>query len=196
MEKATAAAERRPEQSKAYLARLFDDMAKGGDFDLEDILEFNGGLFDGRPPLALQHTEIGLLFAAASLDWSLIDPTIFGTLFERFLDPDKRAQIGAHYTDPEKIMMIVEPVVLRPLRAEWAPAKAEIETIMAPVLEAAGGNGKGEARPRKAIRRGARQGRGQARRVHRPAVRPAHSRPGLRLRQFPLSRAQGVKDIE
>ena len=65
------------------------------------------------------------MFAAASLDWSLIDPTIFGTLFERFLDPDKRAQIGAHYTDPEKIMMIVEPVVLRPLRAEWEAAKAE-----------------------------------------------------------------------
>ena len=46
--------------------------------------------------------EIGLLFAAASLDWSLIDPTIFGTLFERFLDPEKRAQIGAHYTDPKR----------------------------------------------------------------------------------------------
>ena len=108
------AAERKPAQAKAFLARLFDDMAKGGDFDLENILEFDGGLFDGRPPLALEHTEIGLLFAAASLDWSLIDPTIFGTLFERFLDPDKRAQIGAHYTDPEKIMMIVEPVVLGP----------------------------------------------------------------------------------
>ena len=106
------AAERRPEQSKAYLTRLFDDMAKGGDFDLENILEFNGGLFDGRPPLALTHNEISHLFDAASLDWSLIDPTIFGTLFERFLDPDKRAQIGAHYTDPDKIMMIVEPVVL------------------------------------------------------------------------------------
>ena len=142
MEELLQAAERRPEQSKAYLARLFDDMAKGGDFDLENILEFNGGLFDGRPPLALQHTEISLLFAAASLDWSLIDPTIFGTLFERFLDPDKRAQIGAHYTDPEKIMMIVEPVVLRPLRAEWETAKAKIESIMSPVLEAAGGNGK------------------------------------------------------
>ena len=87
---------------KAFLAHLFDDMAKGGDFDLEDILEFNGGLFDGRPPLALEFGEIGLLFAAASLDWSLIDPTIFGTLFERFLDPDKRAQIGAHYTDPTR----------------------------------------------------------------------------------------------
>ena len=58
------------------------------------ILEFDGGLLDGRNPLALEHVEIGQLFAAANLDWSLIDPTIFGTLFERFLDPDKRAQIG------------------------------------------------------------------------------------------------------
>ena len=141
------AAERKPGQAKAFLARLFDDMAKGGDFDLEDILEFNGGLFDGRAAAArCEHGEIGLLFAAASLDWSLIDPTIFGTLFERFLDPDKRAQIGAHYTDPEKIMMIVEPVVLRPLRAEWEAAKAEIEAIMAPVLAAAGGSGTGGER--------------------------------------------------
>jgi hypothetical protein len=141
-----AAAERRPDQAKAFLTRLFDDMAKGGDFDLENILEFDGGLFDGRPPLALEHTEIGLLFAAANLDWSLIDPTIFGTLFERFLDPDKRAQIGAHYTDPEKIMMIVEPVVLRPLRAEWEAAKAKIEGIMAPALEGASGNGRAASR--------------------------------------------------
>jgi type II restriction/modification system DNA methylase subunit YeeA len=63
-------------------------------------------------------------------------------LFERFLDPDKRAQIGAHYTDPDKIMMIVEPVVARPLRREWETAKAEIEAIMAPALAASAGNGK------------------------------------------------------
>ena len=62
------AAERKPNQAKAFLTRLFDDMAKGGDFDLENILEFDGGLFDGRPPLRLEHGEIGLLFAAASLD--------------------------------------------------------------------------------------------------------------------------------
>ena len=91
-------------------------MEKGGYFDSR-ISQFNGGLFDGRDALTLQHTEIGLLFAAANLDWGLIDPIIFGTLFERFLDPDKRAQIGAHYTDPEKIMLIVEPVVALPLRA-------------------------------------------------------------------------------
>jgi hypothetical protein len=136
------ACSRKPEKSKEWLEQLFADMKDGGDFNLEDIAQFNGGLFDGRPPLKLEHTEIGLLFAAASLDWSLIDPTIFGTLFERFLDPDKRAQIGAHYTDPDKIMMIVEPVVARPLRREWEAAKAEIEAIMAPALAEAGGGGK------------------------------------------------------
>jgi len=136
------ACSRKPEKSREWLEQLFADMKDGGDFNLEDIAQFNGGLFDGRPPLRLEHTEIGLLFAAASLDWSLIDPTIFGTLFERFLDPDKRAQIGAHYTDPDKIMMIVEPVVARPLRGEWATAKAEIEAIMAPALAASAGAGK------------------------------------------------------
>ncbi len=112
-------------------------MKDGGDLDLTEIAHFNGGLFDGKPALGLEHVEIQLLFSATSLDWSLIDPTIFGTLFERFLDPDKRAQIGAHYTDPEKIMMIVEPVVLLPLRAQWAEAFTEIEKIMKPLREAA-----------------------------------------------------------
>ena len=185
-------ASRRPEKSKQWLEQLFADMKDGGDFNLEDIAQFNGGLFDGREPLRLEHIEIGLLFAAASLDWSLIDPTIFGTLFERFLDPDKRAQIGAHYTDPDKIMMIVEPVVARPLRREWETAKAEIEAIMAPALADVGGGGKAaSADAREEIRRRARQGGSEARRVHRPAVRLAHSRSGLRLRQFPLSRVAG-----
>jgi type II restriction/modification system DNA methylase subunit YeeA len=139
-------AERKPAKAKEWLNRLFEDMKDGGDFNLEDIAPFNGGLFDGRAPLALADGEISLLFAAASLDWGLIDPTIFGTLFERFLDPDKRAQIGAHYTDPEKIALIVEPVVMRPLRREWDAAKAEIEKIMAPVNEAQAGGGRAARR--------------------------------------------------
>ena len=38
-----------------------------------------------------------------------------GTLFERGLDPDKRSQLGAHYTDRDKIMLIVNPVIVAPL---------------------------------------------------------------------------------
>jgi type II restriction/modification system DNA methylase subunit YeeA len=53
-----------------------------------------------------------------------------GTLFERGLDPDKRSQLGAHYTDREKIMMIVNPVIVEPLLAEWAEVKAKIVELL------------------------------------------------------------------
>lgn len=118
---------KRPSKAKDYFDKLFAEMEKGGEFDLTEIKHFNGGLFDGRRALALEPDELGLLLALHSFRWDLIDPTIFGTLFERFLDPDKRAQIGAHYTDPDKIMQIVDPVVMRPLRREWEAAKAQIE---------------------------------------------------------------------
>ena len=137
LKKLLRTAEKRPLRSKQYFDKLFAEMENGGEFDLTDIAHFNGGLFDGRRALVLEEGEIGLLIAATSLDWSLIDPTIFGTLFERFLDPDKRAQIGAHYTDPEKIMLIVEPVIARPLREEAAAVLAQVEAIMKPAIAAA-----------------------------------------------------------
>jgi type II restriction/modification system DNA methylase subunit YeeA len=74
--------------------------------------------------------DIADLLEAAKLDWSDIDPSILGTLFERGLDPDKRSQLGAHYTDREKIMMIVNPVIVEPLKAEWAVVKAKITDLL------------------------------------------------------------------
>lgn len=119
-----------PEASQRRLSQLFAQMKGGGEFGLDNILHFNGGLFDDDAALPLDADSLDLLRVIAKQDWSSIDPTIFGTLFERFLDPDKRAQIGAHYTDPDKIMMIVEPVILRPLNAEWEDCKAELIDIL------------------------------------------------------------------
>lgn len=123
-------AEKRSHDSKKLLDSLFAAMEGGGFHGVEEIAHFNGGLFDGRRAIELEHDEIRLLVRLAKLDWSMIDPTIFGTLFERFLDPAKRAQIGAHYTDPAKIMMIVEPVIARPLNKEWQLAKARIAGLL------------------------------------------------------------------
>ena len=105
---------------------LFREMASGGRFGLETVEWFNGGLFDDDTALPLEKSDINTVLAAARLDWSEVDPSILGTLFERGLDPSKRAQLGAHYTDRDKIMLIVEPVVNRPWLAEWAAEKAEI----------------------------------------------------------------------
>ena len=109
---------------------LFGAMASGGRIGFEAVASFNGGLFDDDETLPLVRGEIDVALKAAALDWSEIDPSIFGTLFERGLDPDKRSQLGAHYTDREKIMLIVQPVIIRPLLAEWETTKAEIGTTV------------------------------------------------------------------
>src|SRR6266446_2248481 len=98
---------------------LFPAMKAGGTFGSEFIDWFNGGLFDDEEVLPLDSADIKEALAASRLDWSAIEPSIFGTLFERGLDPSRRSQLGAHYTDPQSIMRIVRPVVEEPLLAEW-----------------------------------------------------------------------------
>ena len=119
-------AQRTPEQFTELAAELFRVMAAGGRVGFEAVAWFNGGLFDDGAALPLEAADIETVLAASDLDWSEIDPSILGTLFERGLDPGKRAQLGAHYTDRDKIMLLVEPVVIRPWLAEWDAAKAEI----------------------------------------------------------------------
>ena len=119
-------ARKRPEDFAALARDLFAAMATGGRIGFETVDWFNGGLFDDDIALPLNRTEIDITLSAAVLDWSEIDPSILGTLFERGLDPGKRAQLGAHYTDRDKIMLLVEPVVIRPWLAEWKAEKAGI----------------------------------------------------------------------
>ena len=119
-------ARRTPAHFPDLAGDLFRVMASGGRVGFETVDWFNGGLFDDETTLPLERSDIDTVLAASKLDWSEIDPSILGTLFERGLDPGKRAQLGAHYTDRDKIMLLVEPVVIRPWLAEWAVEKAEI----------------------------------------------------------------------
>ena len=91
---------------------------------------FNGGLFQTIEVPELSATDVAALKTASAMNWSAIDPSIFGTLFERGLDPSKRSQLGAHYTDPETILRLVEPVVQRPLLAQWKERKSKIEKVL------------------------------------------------------------------
>ncbi|WP_338664321.1 DNA methyltransferase [Pararoseomonas sp. SCSIO 73927] len=121
-----------PERFDQYAGRLFAAMAKrGGEIDFTPIRWFNGGLFDDASALPLEKGDAELLQRAAALDWRDIDPSIMGTLFERGLDPDKRGQLGAHYTDRDTIWRIVSPTVVQPLEAEWEAAHEAIARTMA-----------------------------------------------------------------
>ena len=123
-------AQRTPEQFTELAAELFRVMAAGGRVGFEAVAWFNGGLFDDGAALPLEAADIETVLAASDLDWSEIDPSILGTLFERGLDPGKRAQLGAHYTDRDKIMLLVEPVVIRPWLAEWDAGKADLAAAL------------------------------------------------------------------
>lgn len=123
-------ATRSPSEFETLASSLFAAMREGGRIGFERVDWFNGGLFDDDSALPLTRDDIAVVREAAARDWAGIDPSIFGTLFERGLDPDKRSQLGAHYTDRDKIMLIVEPVIIRPWLAEWETTRAEIERLM------------------------------------------------------------------
>ena len=113
-----------PDGTKAQsrLAALFQAMQGGGDFALENIPWFNGGLFKEIAVPRLETADVVALLDAARMNWSAIEPAILGTLFERGLNPDMRSQLGAHYTDPATILKLIRPVIEAPLLAEWQAA--------------------------------------------------------------------------
>ena len=104
---------------KQYLQNLFVAMNEGGEVLMRDIPYFNGTLFNVVTVEELRQEALDELAKAAKLNWEAIEPSIFGTLFERSLDPAKRSQLGAHYTSRDDILLIVEPVLMQPLRYHW-----------------------------------------------------------------------------
>ena len=114
---------RNPAHFNRQIVQLFAAMADGDTFGEHTIRYFDGGLFDNAAVLDMDIDALAILHPVTNLDWSAIEPAILGTLFTRSLDPAKRAQLGAHYTSRDDILLIVEPVLMQPLRREWAEIK-------------------------------------------------------------------------
>ncbi len=110
---------------------LFEQMARieGGLFGADNVSYFNGDLFSSVDTVLFSDVALYHLDQAAQRDWRNIEPSIFGTLFERALDASKRSQLGAHYTGAADIDLVVEPVVMDPLRREWDTAQREATSL-------------------------------------------------------------------
>ena len=113
------------------IRNLFTQMAGGGLFGAARVAHFNGDLFNTVDTVEFSRAALGKLLEATERDWRNIDPSIFGTLFERALDATKRSQLGAHYTDKDDIMRVVEPVVMEPLRREWETVRGRVSDLLA-----------------------------------------------------------------
>ena len=119
-----------PELFDLAVRNLFGQMATGGLFGAVKIARFNGDLFSNTDTVELSGTALLRLEEATRKNWRNIEPSIFGTLFERALDASKRAHLGAHYTSAEDIMLVVEPVVMAPLRREWESVQQEVGNLL------------------------------------------------------------------
>ena len=96
---------------------------------IENVEWFNSGLFEDSAAPPIYRSQIEITLEASGLDRSSSDPSMLGTQFERGLDRDKLSQLGAHYTDSDKIMRIIGPVSIRPLLAEREAAKVTLQSI-------------------------------------------------------------------
>lgn len=122
-----------PAKAVQRIATLFAAMqTPHGSYGNDDIAWFNGGLFHHIALPEVTHADLATLHAAAAdMDWRAIDPTIFGTLFERGLG-SRRAALGAHYTDTGTIAKLITPLVRAPLLAAWAQVREKIEVAKTP----------------------------------------------------------------
>ena len=87
---------------------------------LSQFRYINGKLFE--EPLPLASFDSGMrnsLLECCYFDWSLISPAIFGSLFQSVMDPEKRRNIGAHYTSEKNILKVIKPLFLDELQSEF-----------------------------------------------------------------------------
>src|SRR5437867_308371 len=120
-----------PAHFAEVLEDLFRKMAKGGTFGPHRIRYVNGHLFEEATVFELSEEEIGKLAEAGEADWQFIQPSIMGNLFERGLDPDQRAQLGAQYTSEEDTSTRVEPGSMAPLRRDSRSMKGNLASACA-----------------------------------------------------------------
>ncbi|WP_296593211.1 DNA methyltransferase [Methylophaga sp.] len=122
----------------SYLDRLFQVMntsptdRKELPGYLADFPYVNGGLFaeDIPSPNFSPKSRRMLIECGSELDWSGINPDIFGSMIQAVVHPDQRGNMGMHYTSITNIMKVIEPLFLNDLyeeldKAQNSPSKLQ-----------------------------------------------------------------------
>ena len=83
----------------------------------------NGGLFSGNMD-APRFSRIArsYLLHIGNLDWTKINPDIFGSMIQAVAEDEERGALGMHYTSVPNILKVLNPLFLDDLRAQLAEA--------------------------------------------------------------------------
>lgn len=97
--------------------------ARAGKF--KDIKYFNGGLFKKIDPVIPDRHCLEVLKEVANKDWTKVNPSIFGALFEGTMRTNERHKFGAHFTSEVDMLRVITPTIIRP----WKEKIAKADTI-------------------------------------------------------------------
>lgn len=83
----------------------------------------NGGLFSGNLEVPkFSQMARNYLLNVGKLDWTQINPDIFGSMIQAVADDEERGNIGMHYTSVPNILKVLNPLFLDDLRKKLAEA--------------------------------------------------------------------------
>jgi hypothetical protein len=111
-----------------FLDSLFDRLdSKSGDGYPSFLAQFpyvNGGLFGQKISSPKFNTKARkMLIELGDLNWSEINPDIFGSMIQAVVDNDYRSDLGMHYTSVTNILKLIKPLFLDELYEAYENAK-------------------------------------------------------------------------
>ncbi|MGO2357368.1 MAG: class I SAM-dependent DNA methyltransferase [Mesonia sp.] len=90
----------------------------------------NGGLFKDKLSVPQFNKEArNILQESGELDWSHINPDIFGSMIQAVVNPDQRGNLGMHYTSVPNIMKVIKPLFLDELYDELENVKGNAKKL-------------------------------------------------------------------
>ncbi|MDY6340268.1 MAG: DNA methyltransferase [Saccharofermentans sp.] len=123
-----------PQNIRIQLQHLFENLDTPReqrdeyDIPIKVFPYVNGGLFREKvviPNFTQEIKDFLLDKVALPVNWSKISPTIFGGIFESTLNPETRRKGGMHYTSPENIHKVIDPLFLDDLKAEFDAIRSD-----------------------------------------------------------------------
>lgn len=91
----------------------------------------NGGLFSGNMDVpSFSKIARSYLLHIGNLDWTKINPDIFGSMIQAVAEDEERGALGMHYTSVPNILKVLNPLFLDDLRATLAEAGENPRTLL------------------------------------------------------------------
>ena len=108
----------------------------------DDFPYVNGGLFSGSMDVPrFSKIARSYLLHVGSLDWTKINPDIFGSMIQAVAEDEERGALGMHYTSVPNILKVLNPLFLDDLRAQAGGGRRQCPDARSTCASACRGSG-------------------------------------------------------